>query len=96
MLGFLLILGLLLSLVLNASAFMCGFRFLFPFLLVFSVNAIFQDVLVISINALFPIQVDYLIPGDTIMHAASFEDAVTNFDKDMFRKESVRGTNSCS
>ena len=65
----------------------------------FSVDAIFQDVLVISINALFPIQVDYLISWAAMRlppHAANFEDAVTNFDKDILRKESFRDTNSYS
>ena len=45
----------------SVCIYQCGFSFLFLSLLVFSVDAIFQDVLVISINALFPIQVDYLI-----------------------------------
>ena len=48
----------------------------------------------ISINALFPIQVDYIIfLGRYALppRAANFEDAVAiNFDKKMFRKESVR------
>ena len=39
----------------------CGFSLLFLSLLVFSAGAIFQDVLVISIDVLFHIQVDYLI-----------------------------------